>query len=58
MIRLGRRRVTFAALTTDGAVEHGPLPPQLPNEIWREIVLYLEFWQLVADASSSGGRAG
>lgn len=58
MIRLGRRRAAFAAIATCEACDDGPLPPRLPDRVWREIVLYLEFWQLAADDTSTGGGGG
>jgi hypothetical protein len=57
MIRLGRRHGAARAATS-AASEDGPLPPQLPAALWREIVLYLEFWQLVAEGASTGGPGG
>jgi hypothetical protein len=55
MIRVGRRRAADAAVAAYQAPDAGPLPPQLPDQVWREIVLYLEFWQLVAESAARGG---
>ena len=54
MIRIGRRRAALLVGETHEPLEDGPLPHELPDQIWREITLYLEFWQLVLEGGVSG----
>jgi hypothetical protein len=55
MIGVRRRRAALAAAETHEPREDGPLPHELPDQIWREITLYLEFWQLVLDGRTAAG---
>ena len=55
MIGIRRRRDAPAGAETGESLQDGPLPVELPDQIWREITLYLEFWQLVLDGRIAGG---